>query len=98
MKKLVFMIMASALICSFSFARTPPAEVENAFKSKFPKATKVKWEKEDSKKWEAKFELEGSKICANYAENGTWLKTKYEIAVADLPGTVSIAVESKYPD
>ena len=97
MKKLVFMIMASALICSYSFAGSPPAVVENAFKAKFPSATKVVWEKEGSSKWEVEFVHQGGKSSAEYTDEGTWLKTKSDIGITDLPTNVTAAVKAKYP-
>lgn len=91
------MIMASALICSYSFAGSPPAVVENAFKAKFPSATKVVWEKEGANKWEVEFMHQGSKTSAEYTEDGTWLITESEISISDLPSNVTAAVKAKYP-
>lgn len=97
MKKLVFMIMASAFICSYSIAGSPPAVVENAFKAKFPSATKVVWEKEGSSNWEVEFMHQGGKTSAEYNDEGTWLKTKSEIGITDLPSNVTAAVKTKFP-
>ncbi|OYU96486.1 MAG: hypothetical protein CFE21_08845 [Bacteroidetes bacterium B1(2017)] len=98
MKKLVFLVLATAFISSYSFAGKPPVAVENAFKAKFPSATKVNWEKEGSMKWEAEFMYEGSKTKVMYHEDGTWLKTKKDISLSDLPSNVTAAVKAKYPN
>jgi len=96
MKKKFLMIMTTVLIYSCSFAGTPPSSVQKAFTTKFPTATKVSWGKEGAKEWEAEFTLDGKKVSANFAEDGTWLETEREIKVADLPKSVAAAVKSKY--
>jgi hypothetical protein len=96
MKKLL--IMSIVFICSCAFAGTPPDVVKKAFAKKFPTATKVSWGVEGPKEWEAEFTLEGSRISANFSENGTWLETEREIKAANLPKAVLAAVKSKYSD
>ena len=89
--------MSIALICSCSFAGTPPAAVKAAFEKKFPTATKVSWDKEAATEWEAEFTFEGSSISANFAEDGTWLETEKKINATNLPKAVADAIKSKYP-
>lgn len=97
MKKLFLMIMGVALLCSFSYAGTPPVAVKKAFDKKFPTATKISWGKEAAKEWEAEFTFEGSKISANFFEDGTWLETERQIKAANLPSAVAASIKSKYP-
>lgn len=89
--------MAMALFCSCAFAITPPKVVKDAFIKKFPNATKVTWGKEAAKEWEAEFTFEGSRISANFYEDGTWLETEKEIPAASLPPAVSKAIATTYP-
>ena len=54
-----------------------PAAVRDAFKSKYPTATDVKWEKEteDGKvEYEIGFKLDGKGKEAFFEENGTFVK------------------------
>jgi hypothetical protein len=97
MKK-VLMILAITLICSCTFAKTPPKAVSDAFMKKFPTATKVSWGVEGPKEWEAEFTLEGKKISANFNENGTWVETEREINPANLPKAVLESLKLKYND
>ena len=97
MKKICLMIVSTVFIFSCSYAITPPAAVKMAFEKKFPTATKVTWGKEAAKEWEAEFTFEGSKISANFGEDGTWLETEKEIKAADLPVAVAASIKSKYP-
>jgi hypothetical protein len=97
MKKLI-MIISIVLVCSCAFAKTPPDSVKKAFAKKFPTATKVSWGVEGPKEWEAEFTFEGSKISANFSDDGTWLETEREIKSVDLPKAVLESVKSKYSD
>ncbi len=96
MKKIALMFMAVAMFCSYSFAMTPPKVVKNAFDKKFPNATKITWGKEAAKEWEAEFTFEGSKISANFYQDGTWLETEKEIKATSLPVAVATAIKTNY--
>lgn len=96
MKK-ILMIMALAFMGTSLFAGTPPKAVKDAFAKKFPTATKVTWGKEDVKEWEAEFTYEGSKISANFAQDGSWLETETQIKVAALPTKVAEAIAKQFP-
>ena len=85
-----------ALICSCTFAKTPPKAVSEAFMKKFPTALKVSWGKESPKEWEAEFTLNGEKISANFSLDGTWIETEKEIKVTDLPEAVLSNVKIKF--
>ncbi|TDD95954.1 PepSY-like domain-containing protein [Flavobacterium cellulosilyticum] len=97
MKKLL-MIMSIVLIYSCAFAGTPPEAVKKAFLKKFSTASKVSWGKESPKEWEAEFTYEGSKVSANFSEDGTWLETEREIKIDNLPKGILESVKSKYSD
>jgi hypothetical protein len=74
-----------------------PAAVKQAFASKYPNATNVKWGKESAKEYEAEFKLNGTNVSANFALDGSWVETETVIKIADLPGAVTAAVKKKYP-
>lgn len=95
MKK-AMMSFVIALICSCTFAKTPPKAVSEAFMKKFPTALKVSWGKESPKEWEAEFTLNGEKISANFSLDGTWIETEKEIKATDLPEAVLSNVKIKF--
>ena len=86
------MIVNFSIITGSLFAGNPPAVVQKAFEQKFPKVTKVSWGKENEKEWEAAFTLNGSKLSANFLNDGTWAETERKITVADFPKSVSDAI------
>lgn len=74
-----------------------PAVVTNVFKEKFPAATDLKWEKENSKELEANFKLNNAAVSANFGLDGTWKETETTINASELPPAVTNAVNTKYP-
>ncbi len=98
MKKIILMIVSLAIVSSCSYAGTPPTAVSKSFSSKFPKATKVSWGKENATEWEAEFTLDGSKISANFKADGAWVETEREISVSKLPKAVADAIQKQYPN
>ncbi|HMK27805.1 MAG TPA: PepSY-like domain-containing protein [Chitinophagaceae bacterium] len=74
-----------------------PAPVKIAFNSKFPGATAIKWGKENAKEYEAEFNFNNNAVSANFKLDGSWVETETTIPVAELPLTVSDAVNTKYP-
>jgi len=89
MKKIFF--VAFAIICSsatISAQSKVPKEVETAFYSKFPKATKVKWDKENATEYEASFIENNVQHSANYSSKGEWLETESPITFVQLPAKV----------
>jgi hypothetical protein len=73
-----------------------PANIRTDFSQKFPKATKIKWEKENDKGWEAEFKMNGKEYSANYDLNGSWMETEYEIDSKDIPAAVKACLDKKY--
>ena len=74
-----------------------PAAVSNAFNSRYPGATNVKWGKESAKEFEAEFKFNGDNVSANFGTDGTWVETETMIKVADLPAAVVAAINKNYP-
>ena len=88
--------MGIMLMSYSSFSGNPPAAVQKAFNQQFSKATNVKWGKENTNEYEADFVLNGAKMSANYAADGTWLETETEIKADQLPAKVSEYISKTY--
>ncbi|MCG2792050.1 MAG: hypothetical protein L6262_00690 [Weeksellaceae bacterium] len=79
---------AWAIVCSsatISAQSKAPKEVVTAFYSKFPKATKVKWDKENATEYESSFTENNVKHSANYSSKGEWLETESPTIFVQLP-------------
>lgn len=77
-------------------AKDVPANVQNTFSQKFPTATKVKWEKENDKEWEAEFKLDGKEYSANFNLEGKWLETEHEIKTTEIPAVVKNTLDTEF--
>ncbi|SFU64244.1 Putative beta-lactamase-inhibitor-like, PepSY-like [Pustulibacterium marinum] len=88
------------LSCLFSCESDPevPSKVENAFVERFPTAEKAHWDKEDATQWEAEFIWEGKEYSANFANDGTWKETEYEIKETNLPESCKKTLSEKFPE
>jgi len=73
-----------------------PADVSSAFKAKFPKAEKVKWEMENGKDYEAAFKINDAEQSAVFDAGGNWMETETEIKVSELPQAVSQSVAKQF--
>ena len=101
MNKLFIVLLSAALMCNVACAQklSPdkiPAEVLTAFNSKFPGATKVKWEMEDKTEYEAVFNLNGEETSANFDLTGKWLETETEIKVSALPAVIQEVIAKDF--
>ena len=97
MKKKIFLLGILSAISIFSFALTPPGVVLKAFRTKFPNATNVKWEKESSHEYEASFMMHKAKYAANYSDKGKWLETETMLTFAKVPSEVQTAFTTGHP-
>jgi len=75
-----------------------PDAVQSAFKTKFPEATKVEWEKESADEWEAEFKWNGKEYSANFKSDGQWLETEYEIKKSEVPKSILAHLDAAYSD
>jgi len=50
-----------------------PVAVSNAFKAKYPTATRIEWQAEDANTWKAKFYLGTVRWVAFFKANGTFI-------------------------
>ena len=64
-----------------------PVAVKNSFEKEYP-STKVKWEKEGGN-YEAGFEQKGHEMSVIYIPTGVATETEMEMAVTELPKSVS---------
>ncbi len=97
--KTSFLIISVVLFVSFSVCaqrgKDVPATVSSAFAQKFPKATGVKWGKENEKEWEAEFKMDGKEYSANFDNSGAWVETEYEIAAKEIPAAVRVTLDKE---
>ncbi len=97
MKKSILVLISVVIFAANTFAVTVPAAVQKAFDQKFPKATEVKWGKENATEYEANFKTNGVNASANFSDKGIWLETETEIPVAQLPAAVATAIKKQFP-
>jgi hypothetical protein len=94
MKKLIYMVLAMALIVAAkplkAQFRDIPAAVTNAMKEKYPNAKDISWEDKVSS-FQAKFLLDGKTQEARFKKDGTWEVTEKAILFEEMPKAVQDA-------
>ncbi len=95
------LILISIIIAVFSFSacgrkENAPETVKTAFAKKFPTAKKIKWDKENATEWEAEVKMNGKEFSANFASDGTWMETEYEIKKKEIPAAVKQTLDSEF--
>lgn len=101
MKKLFFLLLFAAAASYVSYSQKIPADkvpaaVRSAFSARFPAVTKVNWEMENVKEYEAGFKMNGEEMSANFDNSGQWLETETEIKISDLPLSIRSAVSRDF--
>ncbi len=74
-----------------------PQVVKNALIQKFPKATKLKWDKE-GENFEASFDLDDVDNSVLFNKAGRIIETEVEITTTQLPETVLNYLRTNYKD
>ena len=101
MKKGVFLLSTVFLLTvssAFSQLRKIPAEVTEAFKTKFPAAKNVSWS-DKLTAFEASFNEGNAKLRASFSSKGEWKKTEKDWNSADMPAAIKEGYKStKYSD
>ena len=86
MKNIFFVAMTIVFSSATIFAQNKISkDIETTFNLKFPKATKVRWDKENAHEYEASFTENGVKHSANFSDKGEWLETESPITFKELP-------------
>ena len=93
MKKTILLAFCITLLASVSTMaqsdKKVPAVVTSAFAEKYPGMKVSEWDYEaDKNAYQAEFNRDGKKMEAYFAEDGSWMKTKRELKVEDLPPAV----------
>lgn len=84
------------IACSDRISATDvPSVVLNSFKSKFPKAIKIEWEKVDTH-YEAEFESESIEHAAQLTIDGKLIMQKREIDPSNLPASTNNLLKKKF--
>jgi hypothetical protein len=97
MKKIFFVALAIIGSSATTFAQSKaPKEVETAFNAKFPKAIKVKWDKENATEYEANFINNGVEYSANFSIDGKWLETESPETFENLPVNIQTAFSNSH--
>lgn len=94
MKTLLLIVTIATTLSCFA-QTTPPAPVQSAFTKNFPGITAKKWDKEDGN-YEANFSKDGRTMSATFDAKGTWLETETDIAIKDLPASVTSYIKEHY--
>lgn len=98
MKRLLLFIFLLAGASSFAQLRKIPAAVTDAFKEKYPHASKVEW-KDKVSVFTATFEENDVQYQARFNSKGEWVSTEKELEEAELPSTVKDGLDkSKYAE
>lgn len=106
MKRYLLLSAATLLLAATGFAQkekeekgeksiNPPASIKTAFEKAFPKASKVKWKKEDGD-IEAAFTQDGREMSVVYDSKGALKETETDIKVSELPAAVAEYVKRHY--
>ena len=91
-----------AVVAVFSLAacaqknKDVPEKVKISFNQKFPDATRIKWDKENAKEWEAEFKMNGKEYSANFSTSGTWKETGYKIEKSEIPADVKNTLDTEF--
>ena len=75
-----------------------PEAVQKAFTAKFADAKDVKWESEEEGEYEAEFTLNGKKMSADFAADGTWKETESKVNYSSLPSSVLDTLSARFKD
>lgn len=101
MKKLATILTAFVLLISASaFSKkddTVSAKVKAEFEKNFYAATSVNWEKKESFYF-ATFKMKDQSFSAAYNDDGELLGVTRVISLSQLPLSVSLSIQNKYPD
>jgi hypothetical protein len=94
----LFLLFLAVVVFANAQLRKIPAEVTDAFASRYPHATKVEW-RDKLQFFEASFQLNGSSIIADFSSKGEWESSERVLNFDDLPDEVRDGfLKSRYSD
>ncbi|HNP21321.1 MAG TPA: PepSY-like domain-containing protein [Panacibacter sp.] len=97
-KQMFFWLLLLSTVATQAQLRKIPAEVTDAFKTRYPHAEKVSW-KDKISSFGAEFILNGVEMSADFSSKGEWEKTEKNLKFENLPGEVVDGfAKSKYSD
>jgi len=97
-KTIFFFVFLSVVAVADAQLRKIPADVTDAFTSRYPHATHVEW-KDKLQYFEATFELNNSTIIADFSSKGDWEGSERIVNFDDLPDDVRDGfMKSKYSE
>ncbi|MDY7012578.1 MAG: PepSY-like domain-containing protein [Cyanobacteriota bacterium] len=97
MKKLALPALIVVLSSCSGGASNIPENVQNAFTQRHPGISPT-WEVQPSYGYEAVFEQNGIEYEVEFASDGTWLETEYEVDDLQFPSEILNRVRQQYPD
>ena len=74
-----------------------PGDVTQSFSSEYPSAKIISWVLEENN-YVANFRDDGSNGKAFFSNDGTWVKTTYDIPTSEIPLSISKYVTENYPN
>lgn len=91
------LVIALLLISFTAFAQQTniPKAAKDSFSKLYPKATEVKWNKENQD-YEASFKLEGKNMSVIFDKNGKIMETETAIEISQLPKGIEKYVMDNY--
>jgi hypothetical protein len=90
--------LAGATLAQPLAADKVPANVRDAFRSKFPGVSQVEWKRKSDKNYEAEFTLKGVEVAAKFDAEGKWLETETAIEPSALTKEVRATLAKDYKD
>ena len=107
MKIFRFLLIAFTLQLALGFSLTlnaqklktddVPSDVTQSFSSEYPSAKIISWVLEENN-YVANFRDDGSNGKAFFSNDGTWVKTTYDIPTSEIPLSISKYVTENYPN
>lgn len=93
------LVIALLLISFTSFAQQTniPKAAKDSFSKLYPKATEVKWDKENQD-YEASFKLDGKNMSVIFDKNGKVMETESAIEISQLPKGIEKYVMDNYKE
>jgi hypothetical protein len=96
MKKILLFLLAGLLFAPvFAQDDELPSKVNEAFKTKYPKAKSV-YGFADNNNYKIEFEIAHDTYTAIYSENGNWIETSKVISDDEVPAKAVSALNKKY--